>query len=219
MVLEIDNIELSFGSKQILHGIYLKAEQGKITALLGRNGFGKTSLLNIIFGSLKPKYASIRIDGKNSTKPLFAARNVAYLPQHALLPKTIKLVTAFNLFQVDWQEFISRFQNFSIYKNIPIAELSSGEMRLVETYLILSKDCDIILLDEPFSFIAPVYIEQLKERLLELKKEKTIIITDHYYQAILSVGDSIYLLKDGSSKFVTNQESLIRVGYLPFNPQ
>jgi len=219
VVLEIDNIELSFGSKRILRGIYLKAEKGKITALLGRNGSGKTSLLNIIFGSLKPKYASIRIDGKNSTKPLFPGKSVSYLPQHDLLPKVIKTITAFNLFRVDWHQFISNFQSFSIYKNIPIAELSNGEVRLIETYLILNKDCKIILLDEPFSFIAPVYIEQLKTHILELKKEKIIVITDHYYQDVLSISDSTYLLKDGYSKLITNMENLAIAGYLPLNPQ
>lgn len=62
MFLEIDNIELYFKNKRILNGIYLKAETGKTTGILGRNGCGKSSLLDIVFDNLKPKYKLIRID-------------------------------------------------------------------------------------------------------------------------------------------------------------
>ncbi len=64
MIFELDNVELYFKNKRILNGIYLKAETGKVTAILGRNGCGKSSLLNIAFGNLKPKYMLIRVDNK-----------------------------------------------------------------------------------------------------------------------------------------------------------
>ena len=64
MIFEIDNIELSFKEKRILNGIYLKTETNNITGLLGSNGCGKTCLLNILFGSLEPKYKLIRVDNK-----------------------------------------------------------------------------------------------------------------------------------------------------------
>ena len=65
MIFEIDNVELYFNKKRILNGIYLKAETGKITGLLGSNGSEKSSLLEIAFGNLKPKYKLIRIDKTN----------------------------------------------------------------------------------------------------------------------------------------------------------
>jgi len=55
LIFELDNVELYFKNKRILNGIYLKAETGKVTAILGENGCGKSSLLNIAFGNLKPK--------------------------------------------------------------------------------------------------------------------------------------------------------------------
>ena len=58
MIFEIDNVELYFDDKAILKAAYVKAETGKVTGLLGRNGSGKSSLLKILFGSLKPKYKS-----------------------------------------------------------------------------------------------------------------------------------------------------------------
>nr|WP_299070033.1 ATP-binding cassette domain-containing protein [uncultured Allomuricauda sp.] len=214
MILEIDNIELSFGSRKVLYGIYLSARQGEVTGILGRNGSGKTSLLKILFGNLKPKYKTIRVDGKNTKKSLFQSNSIAYLPQHRLLPKNLKVDTAFNLFNADWNKFIENFKSFEIYKKYRISQLSSGELRVLETYLIITKKKKIILLDEPFSFIAPVYIERFKEIINYEKKEKIILLTDHFYRDILEVSDTIYLLKDGYSKQINTQGDLVREGYV-----
>ncbi len=195
MILEIDNIELSFDQKQILRGVYLKAETGKVTGLLGRNGSGKTSLLNILFGSLQPKYKSIRIDGKFIKRPLYLQNLIAYLPQHKLLSENVKVTTYFKLFNVDWNEFIHKFNQFEQLQQQYTHELSGGERRLIETYLILNTDKNIILLDEPFSNLAPIYITRIKEIILNKKANKSILITDHLYEEIVDLSDQLYLLK------------------------
>jgi len=212
--LEIDNIELSFDHKRILYGIYLKAETGKITGLLGRNGCGKTSLLRILFGSLTPKYFNIRIDGVHQKRKLYKYGNIAYLPQHQLLPEGLKAYKAFNYFNVDWQLFISTFPSFEKYRNNSVEELSSGELRVIETYLILNSNKKIILLDEPFSFIAPVYVEKMIA-LIEIKKQDTVIvITDHFYKEIMEISDTVYILKEGSCKQINSLKDLRNEGYI-----
>lgn len=215
MVLEVDNIELNYGTKKVLAGIYLHTKLGTVTGIMGRNGSGKTSLLNIIFGSLSSKYKSIRIDGRNIQKPFFLTNKIAYLPQHRLLPKRIKLKTAFKLFNMEWDEFIEHFESFKSYKECHTHQLSSGELRLIETYLILKSHHDVILLDEPFSFIAPVYVERIKALIHEQKSNKIILITDHSYEHILDISNNIYLLKNGCSKLIGNIKELINEGYLP----
>ena len=218
MILEIDNVELSFNHKKILYGVYLKAETGKIAGILGRNGCGKTSLLKIIFGSLSSKYCNIRLDTIYQKKKLFTTGKIAYLPQHRLLPKNLKLTTAFSMFQVDWKTFTSEFQSFEKYRNTAVNKLSTGELRVLETYLILSSNKEIILLDEPFSFIAPVYIEKIKMLIKEKKKKSAIIITDHFYRDILEISDTIYFIKNGYSKIIKNKEQLQDEGYLVYQP-
>ena len=214
MILEIDNIELNFKNKQILHGIYLKVETGKVTSLLGRNGSGKTCLLRIIFGSLVPKYKNIRLNGAYQKKELYKTNCIAYLPQHQLLPKTITLSYAFKLFGADWEEFVTIFNSFKPYKKLKTNELSSGELRIIETYLILTMDKEIIILDEPFSFIAPLYVEKIKALIQEKKKSCALLISDHFYCDILAISDTTYLLKNGSSKLITSKEELKNEGYL-----
>ena len=213
MILEADNIVLSFGDKKILSGIYLKAETGKVTGILGRNGCGKTSLLRIIFGDLKSKYKNIRINTKYQKRDLYKTNLISYLPQHQILPKNIKLSKAFNLFSVDWSSFVEQFESFRIYKNFKTDKLSSGELRVVETYLILNSGKPIIFLDEPFSFIAPLYIEKFKRIIEQKKKQAAIVITDHFYRDILDISDSVYFLKNGYSKLIKSKEDLEREGY------
>ncbi len=219
MILEADNIELSFEDKKILYGVYIKAEIGKITGLLGRNGCGKTCLLRIIFGDLNSKYKNIRINSNHHKKDLYTSNIIAYLPQHQLLPKTLKLTKAFKQFDVDWSAFTQIFDSFSIYKNARTNELSSGELRVVETYLILNSGKAIILLDEPFSFIAPLYVEKFKLLIQEKKKQVAIIITDHFYRDILEISDSIYFLNNGYSKLIKTKKDLENEGYLNINLQ
>lgn len=216
-MLEIDNVELSFDTKKILWSIYIKAEKGKITSILGKNGSGKSSLLKIIFGNLTPKYVTIRINTKYTKNPLYKYHKLSFLPQHSLLPRHITVETAFNFFRVDWNLFISSFENFKRYKKTKVSDLSSGEIRILETYLVLQKESEIILLDEPFSFIAPIYIEKIKQLLIKAKENKIVIITDHYFKEVLSVSDCMYLLKDGNCKLISNKEVLQKEGYLSIN--
>lgn len=214
MILEIDNVELYFSNKRILNGIYLKAEKGKVTGILGSNGSGKSSLFHILFGDLKPKYSQVRIDGKPVLKPLYETHLVGLLPQHSLVPNDMRIKTLFKLLNVDWFEFIKIFEAFSFYRESKINILSGGERRVLETYLILKSDKKILLLDEPFSHIAPLYIEKVKELIHIEKQTKAIILTDHYFNDVIESSNDLYLLKNGCTKLIEKIEELEDYQYL-----
>ncbi|QXP72544.1 ATP-binding cassette domain-containing protein [Tenacibaculum sp. AHE15PA] len=212
--LEIDNIELNFGTTEILKAIYFKAEKGKITGVLGSNGSGKTSLLRIIFGELLPKSKLLRIDSKPILTPLYKKRIVKYLPQFHIIPNTISLQEGFKFFNASFTDFLTDFPHFKSQKQHRFSEFSGGEKRLIETYIILKSDAKIVLFDEPFSHLAPLYIKKLKEVLEIEKQHKIIIITDHLYQDILDISDTMYLLKDGWSRLLKSPEELIQYNYI-----
>lgn len=218
MILEVDNIELSYGDKFILNGVYVKAEKGKVTGILGRNGCGKSSLLKIVFGHLKPQNKLIRIDGKHQSKPLYLSKKVKYLSQIDIIPKNIPLKRVFRLFDLTWQNFVSDFESFQKYTNPQIYDLSGGEKRIIETYLMLMSPGDIALLDEPFSNITPLYIEKFIELIEKEKEHKIIIITDHMYRQILNVSDELYLIKNNSSILIKEPSQLVDYGYLNYLP-
>lgn len=214
MVFEIDNIELNFKSKRILNGIYLNAEVGKTTAILGSNGCGKSCLLNIIFGNLKSKYKLVRIDNRPILKPLYKTGLVRFLPQYHFIPHGMRLPNIFKLYDLNWEAFTSKFESFSKYRGQKIGHLSGGERRIVETYIILKYKSKLVLLDEPFSHIAPIFIEHIKQIISEEKKHKAIIITDHLYEHIIEAADSIYLLKNGTTKKIEHLAELEDYKYI-----
>lgn len=207
-ILEIDNIELNYGTKRILDAVYMKFEKGKITGILGKNGCGKTSLLEIIFGSLSPKNKLIRADSKPILKSLYKKGYIKYLPQFNIAPKTISLKRLFDFYSVSILEFYDYFPTFKITENIIFNQLSGGERRVIEVFLTLKTSSKIVLLDEPFSHIAPLYIQKIKELIEKEKHLKIIIITDHFYEDVMDISETIYLLKNGWSKLINNKEDL-----------
>ncbi len=214
MILEIDSVELYFSKKRILNGIYLKAETGKVTGILGNNGCGKTSLMAIIFGSLQPKYKLLRLDGKPVLKPLYQTNSIGFLPQHPLAPNNLKTKTIFKLLKLVWSEFSNVFESLSFYPDSKMNTLSGRERRVLETHLILKSKKEIILLDEPFSHIAPLYIEKFKALIEIEKRKKAIIITDHYFRDVIETSDNLYLLKNGCTKIIQNTLELEDYNYL-----
>ncbi len=214
MFFEIDNVELRVSSEHLLKGIYLKAETGKITGILGANGCGKSSLLSILFGSLSPDHKLIRIDSKPYLKPLFTYNIVKLLPQDSFIPSHLKINTVFRLFDVSWLDFITQFDSFSEYSNSTVKEISGGERRLIEAYLVIKSKADLILLDEPFTHLSPLYIEKFTNILKQEAKTKAIVMTDHLYHHIIELADDLYFLTNGCTQLIKDPVELENLKYL-----
>jgi ABC-type multidrug transport system ATPase subunit len=212
--IEIDNIELHYNNTTILNAIYLKATKGKITGILGRNGSGKTSLLRIIFGELIPNNKLIRIDNLPILTPLYQKKVIKYLPQFNFIHNSFSLKNVFNYYRVSFQQFLIDFPDFTYNSNFKFSNYSGGEKRIIETYLILKSHSKIVLLDEPFSYVAPIHIEKIKELIQQEKDNKIIILTDHYYEQILNISDAVYLIENGRSREINSKKDLVTFNYI-----
>jgi ABC-type lipopolysaccharide export system ATPase subunit len=211
--LEADGIQLAFDTRDILTAIYLKCETGSVTGILGRNGEGKTCLMNIIYGSMEAQSKSIRFDNDSIPEAFKRADLLTYLPQFNFIPKRLSLQRIFSDFELSYPEFREHFPGFKVDKNERIGILSGGERRLVEVYALIKSRSRFTMLDEPFSHIMPVHVEKIKELLVSEKKHKGFIITDHLYRQIIDSCDRLYVLADRKLHLTKSIEDIERLGY------
>jgi lipopolysaccharide export system ATP-binding protein len=171
----------------------LSLSMGRIIGLLGRNGSGKSRLMKAAFAS---------------------HRNLSYLPQTDFIPTALRLSRLFDDFRLDYADFEKRFPEFRGRHNRKLKELSGGEARFVETCLIICTPTPFAMLDEPFTHLMPLQIEKITELLLEEKKIKGFLITDHLYHHVVGIADSIYVLTAGKTHGVKDPADIAALGYV-----
>lgn len=210
----VDSVHLEFDRLQVLQSAYLTAQTGRVTGVLGRNGCGKSCLFKSIMGGIKPQNIFIRFNDEKDTDYGHIGKRIKYLPQHVFIPDSMTLGEAFKLYGVDYDGLVTFDTKFHILQRKTPEELSGGEVRIAEMYLILHSDAEFCILDEPFSNIAPKYVEKMQELIRIHKATKGIIISDHMYESVMSVADDLYLLRDGYTFPIRSREDLIHHGYI-----
>jgi len=212
-ILEIDSVILEYGNKRILQDVYLKIETGSITGLLGRNGSGKTCLMNIIYGKLIPAEKSVRLNNKYNTRKHFSKEILTYLPQFNFIPKSLTIERIFKDYKIDFSNFLIYFPEFEKYYKSKIKLLSGGEQRIIEIYVILLSDTKFCMLDEPFSQVMPKHIETIKKIIINEKDKKGIIITDHLFEHIIDICNEIYVINNGTTILIKDIDEIEKLGY------
>jgi ABC-type lipopolysaccharide export system ATPase subunit len=215
--LEADSIFLEFGSRKVLSDVYIKCETGKITALLGRNGNGKSCLMNIIYGNLMPNSKSVRFDGQVELAAYKRPDLLLYLPQFNFIPSQLTLKRIFSDFKLEFSDFEIYFPQFLFRQNIKFSNLSGGERRITELYIIIKSKTQFVILDEPFSHLSPIQIDEIKVLILKEKSNKGFLITDHMYRHVLDISDNVYVLTNGKTHHTKDITEIEFLGYAKFS--
>ncbi|MBX2873863.1 MAG: ATP-binding cassette domain-containing protein [Saprospiraceae bacterium] len=214
MILSIENLSKSFGAKQILQEIAFTVEVGEILAILGRNGTGKSTLFEVLFGITKADQALIKLDGSilNSTQGV-----VAYLPQYAFIPVRMRVRTLIqrSISSSEGQDTVFYAPKISKIENRLVGQLSVGERRYLATLLLGQLPQPFLMLDEPFSMLEPIQMEFIKNYLIRLKPSKGILLADHYYEDVLETADRKLLLQEERLQSISSKLDLVKKGYLP----
>jgi len=213
-ILLVDSVHLEFGQNQVLQSAFLTARTGRVTGVLGRNGTGKSCLFKCIMGGIRPRNMFIRFNDEPNTDYSHIGNRVKYLPQNLFMPSNMTLDEAFTLYGVDYDGLVTFDTKFHMYQRKSFKELSGGEARMAEMYLVLMSDSEFCILDEPFSNIAPNCVKKIQSLIEEQKKGKGIIVSDHMFDAIINVTDDLFLLRDGYTFPVKSREDLVSNGYI-----
>ena len=205
MLLELKNINKSFGEKEVLRNISFRAESGKAFGLLGRNGAGKTTTIRILMNVFAADSGEILIDGKPIDHKQIS---IGYLPEErGLYPKKIildQLVYFAELRGMSRREatksvdyWLDRL-GMSEYRTKRLDTLSKGNQQKIQLVTALAHDPHIVILDEPFSGLDPVNAMLLKDVVKEqISKGKIVLFSSHQMSYIEEFCDSIAIINKG----------------------
>lgn len=212
VALELKNISKRFGDKYANKNVDLTLNKGEILAILGENGSGKTSMVNMIAGIYYPDEGEIFVDGEPAliTSPKDAFKyKIGMIHQHFKLVDVfsasenivlgIKENERFNLSEVDKKvDEITKKYGFQLNPTKKIHEMSVSEKQTVEIVKVLYRGADILILDEPTAVLTPQEIEKLFEILRRMRDDgKSIIIITHKMHEVLSISDRVAVMRKG----------------------
>lgn len=214
MEILLDSVFLAFGTNEVLRGAHLRLQKGQVTGMLGRNGAGKSCLLKVLTGQLHPENLYIGVNG-TFTRNLFSVPGlINYLPQHTCHPNDMTLDRILSLYGVNTPGFMARHRHLFPNAGLHFGQLSGGTKRLFEVLLLLAADTHFTLLDEPFTHIMPLHIAYVSDEIRRCSARKGILVTDHKYEHVLHLADTLYLVFDGTSKIVEGRNDLVHYGYI-----
>ena len=214
MELEVKNVSLIINGKKIVENVSLSVTPGEIVGLLGPNGAGKTSTFNLVVGNLKPNRGDILINNKSISHlslPMRSELGLGYLPQEPSIFRDLTVRDNINIalqnsrlrksiIRARRESIINEFNLNKFVDNYGY-QLSGGERRRCEIARALSVGRDgpkYLLLDEPFSGIDPLAVNDLKSLIFKLSKNGVgILITDHNVRETLSITKKSYVLTEG----------------------
>jgi lipopolysaccharide export system ATP-binding protein len=200
-----------YRGRRVVNGVSLEIKQGEIVGLLGPNGAGKTTSFYMIVGLVRPNGGRVTLDGKEITHtPMYkrARMGIGYLAQEPSVFRelsvadNLRVVLQFTrLSKADQEQRISTLLqelNIERLRNEKGKTLSGGERRRVEIARALATSPHFILLDEPFTGVDPIAIQEIQQIIRELKNRNIgILITDHNVQATLKITERAYIIADG----------------------
>ena len=205
------NLRKSYGNRDVVKGISINIRRGEVVGLLGPNGAGKTTTFYMITGMVKPNDGHVELNGSDITSlPMYkrARRGVGYLSQEPSVftklsvEDNLRLVLEMTTLSAKEQSerLEQLLEDFSInhIRHSKAYILSGGERRRTEIARALVMEPEFILLDEPFSGIDPIAVEDIQKIIFELKSRNIgVLITDHNVRETLSITDRSYLLFEG----------------------
>jgi urea transport system ATP-binding protein len=210
MLLEVNDVTVSYGQTPVLFGANLAVNQGEIACILGRNGVGKTTLLRSIIGLNKVISGNIIFDIQNITRlPIFkrARAGIAYIPQGREIIPYLSVLDNLKLGLSAGKNKSSKIPH-EIFEFFPMLKqhltrqgglLSGGQQQQLAIARGLMSNPKIMLLDEPTEGIQPSIVQEIEETLKRINREKgiTLIVVEHKVDFVRQIADKFFIMEKG----------------------
>lgn len=200
-LLECKSLSKSFDNKKILKDINLIIPRGKIVGLLGKNGQGKTTLIKLINDLLTPTSGEILIEGKHPG--VESKKIISYLPERTYLDKEMKIIDTLNYFNEFYDNFDIKkakklLKDLDLDINSKISKMSKGMQEKLQLILVMSRDADLYILDEPLGGVDPATRDYILDTILSNFKEgSSVIISTHLISDIERILDEVIFIDKG----------------------
>ena len=211
-LLEINNLNKSFDNKEILKDINLSIQHGKIIGLLGKNGVGKTTLIKLINDLLTPTSGEILINGQKigvETKKV-----ISYLPERTYLNKQMKVSEVISYFEDFYDNFDSKkakrlLKDLDLDINQKLSKMSKGMQEKVQLVLVMSRNADLYVLDEPLGGVDPATRDYILDTILSnFNENASVIISTHLISDIEKILDEVIFIDKGQIVLQSDADKL-----------
>jgi len=215
-LITIKNLVKNFGKNQVLRGIDLTFEEGKVTAIVGPNGSGKTTLIKTILGFVSATEGVVEVDGTPVNKDYLYRYKIGYMPQIARYPDNLtgnEIISLIRSIRESNEYSDSELMvPLKLDKEMekPFKNLSGGTKQKISALIAFAFNPKIIILDEPTAGLDPISSSYFKDLVLKQKEQKkTIILTSHMMNEVQELSDEIVFLLEGEIKFKGTIQSLL----------
>ena len=200
-LLEIKDLEKKFDKKTILKDINLSISNGKIIGLLGKNGVGKTTLIKLINDLLTPTKGTILVNGNKvgvETKKV-----ISYLPEKTYLNKQMRVSEVIKYFEDFYDNFDSKkakklLKDLDLDINQKLSKMSKGMQEKVQLVLVMSRNADLYILDEPLGGVDPATRDYILDTILSnFSDNASVIISTHLISDIERILDEVIFIDKG----------------------
>lgn len=216
-MLEIKNLVKTFGNNKAVDNISFTVEKGRMYGLVGRNGAGKSTTFRMILGIIEPTEGTVLYDNKKINSEI--SDKIGYLPEEgSLIPSytVLELCEYYGALklmkpEIIRENLISWLEEFNVleFLNKKVKDLSKGNKQKIQFIVSVLHNPELLILDEPFSGLDPISVEEIKNAVIKLRNQgKTIIFSSHRMDHVSELCESVIIMDKGKAILQGNIKDL-----------